>query len=309
MRKDFARKGFTLAETLTVLVVIGVVAALTIPVLIKSWQDYHWKAAHKVYETRFIDAVSQMNTRLKLTGYSSTLAFVNELRNYMKITQVCDTRPSDCFAPTIDNKGSQVQTEGFDTVQKFGKAWGTKIVGFKLANGSSALLAYNPGCVIAPSLTGREVAECSVSMIYDTNGTSGPNIVFNDAHKDVYYFNISEAMPTGCDVAGYDFEQEIGACMWGFTGVMPWAQAKARCEQDGAHLPAGDPNDSSSETHKVQVWFENNYGWAMLWTGYEFGNGQVATLSTTSRCGGQFCTNPSSKNNWGPNAVCIKAPQ
>ena len=47
MIKTGLRKGFTLAEVLTTLMVIGVVAAMTIPTLINSTDDQQYKVAFK----------------------------------------------------------------------------------------------------------------------------------------------------------------------------------------------------------------------------------------------------------------------
>ena len=104
------RKGFTLAETLIVLAIIGVVAVLTLPVLNRNWQENRWKTADEAFRNRVTEATSQMNARGKLVnGYPSTLDFVNELKNFMKITEVCTTT-SACFADIIAEGEEEIQT-------------------------------------------------------------------------------------------------------------------------------------------------------------------------------------------------------
>ncbi len=172
-RSALPKSAFTLAEVLIVLGVIGVVAALTIPTLLKNWQEDRWDIAAKVFENRLTQAVGQMHARQRLTGYTTTEAFVNDLKNFMKVT--------DCANCVID--GINVG----DSSAKFNKSWGTNIVGQTVVNGANMLIAYNPSCNLDPAANSVEAAECSVAVVYDTNGTSEPNML----DKDVRYFNVA----------------------------------------------------------------------------------------------------------------------
>ena len=92
------RSAFTLAEVLITLAIIGVVAAITIPSLVKNYNEKAWESGQKVFENRLLVATRQMNTEEKLAGYSSTMDFVNELKKYIKITRVCDNdNITKCF--------------------------------------------------------------------------------------------------------------------------------------------------------------------------------------------------------------------
>ena len=74
-----AKVAFTLAEVLITLAIIGVVAALTIPPLIKNHNEKAWSTAQDVFTKRLEVATRQMNTEEKLAEYESTMDFVNEL--------------------------------------------------------------------------------------------------------------------------------------------------------------------------------------------------------------------------------------
>ncbi|MDR1327598.1 MAG: prepilin-type N-terminal cleavage/methylation domain-containing protein, partial [Heliobacteriaceae bacterium] len=82
-------RGFTLAEVLITLGIIGVVAALVMPGLIQDWREKSYATAKDVFNNRLEEATRQMNVNEMLTGYSTTEAFVNELKKYLKILQVC----------------------------------------------------------------------------------------------------------------------------------------------------------------------------------------------------------------------------
>ncbi len=181
------KKAFTLAEVLIVLAVIGVVAALTIPTLLKSWDTNRWSTADDVFKNRLTQAVSQMHARGKLTNLNSTQKFIEELQHYMKIVKTCDNdHLNECFSENIDE--TAFNAESFKTSNAFGQTWNSQTWGVKLANGANMLIAYNPNCTLDPAATGPEVATCSVAAIYDTNGDTSPNVT--DGTKDIRKFNV-----------------------------------------------------------------------------------------------------------------------
>ncbi|MDR1168308.1 MAG: type II secretion system GspH family protein, partial [Heliobacteriaceae bacterium] len=99
-------QAFTLAEVLITLSVIGIVAALTMPALMSNWQEKSYSTAKEVFDRRLEEATRQMNVNEALTGYTTTETFVDELKKYLKISQVCPSDPSGCFAPVITNSDS-----------------------------------------------------------------------------------------------------------------------------------------------------------------------------------------------------------
>lgn len=54
------KKGFTLAEVLITLSVIGVVAALTIPGLVRNYQETQWKATVKKTYSELVQATQML---------------------------------------------------------------------------------------------------------------------------------------------------------------------------------------------------------------------------------------------------------
>ena len=74
---------FTLAEVLITLVVIGIVAVLTIPAMIKNHNQKAWDTAKNIWEKKIIEVTRQMNIDDRMVGSNSTEAFVNNLKDYL----------------------------------------------------------------------------------------------------------------------------------------------------------------------------------------------------------------------------------
>ncbi len=254
MKQASAKKGFTLAEVLIVLGVIGIVAALTIPTLLKNWQEERWKTASKVFENRLTEAVGQMHARGRLTVYTTTEAFVDELKNFMRMIEVCQNdNLSSCFVSEVLDDITPISTNTLSTAQSFSKSWGTNIIGLKLANGANVFIAYNPSCTLDPAATGEEVSKCSVAALYDTNGDSSPNKLT----KDVNLFNAELSsfkcegtlLPEGicvgdsvggcintCDGSEFISYDPSGSGMV-FCSRNCWAGVKKACADKGMRLP------------------------------------------------------------------------
>ena len=174
---------FTLAETLITLAIIGVVAAITIPSLVKNYNEKAWSTAKDVFEKRLEVAAKQLNTEEKLSGYNSTMDFVNELKKKIKIINVCDSNNlSKCFESTIlTADGQEVDAANLKTSAKLAKEdWGTETVGVQFANGINALIAYNPNTEQQPFNNQFSATEASMAILYDVSGHKNPNTLGKD---------------------------------------------------------------------------------------------------------------------------------
>jgi len=177
------KSAFTLAEVLITLAIIGVVAAMTIPTLVANYQTRAWNTSATVFERKLEEALKVMNTQSTLAGHTSTENFVEELSKHLKITKTCaNDKLMDCFSETVywgggDVESTEVKISDISTAEHFGqKNWGTNIVGVQLANGSSALIAYNPteSCKQDPYSNQINGANC-LAILYDTSGFKLPN--------------------------------------------------------------------------------------------------------------------------------------
>jgi len=187
-------KGFTLAEVLITLGVIGVVAAMTIPVLVSSYQKKQTVASLKV-------AYSQLNQAIRMAesekGFMSEWnfasgeaykSFENYILPYMKNIKALNMETNGSLGITYRKLNGQPET-GLGMMREL---YQSKI--YTLANGTQLFLPVKGG---------------GISIIIDINGFKGPN----QFGKDLFCFDIrkdSGLVPWGyvstseCDVPDAD---------------------------------------------------------------------------------------------------------
>ena len=175
---DFRKTAFTLAEILITLSIIGVVAALTIPGLVKNHNQKAWSISKDVFQKKLEVALKSMNTQGKLSGYTTTEDFVNELKKNIKITNVCTDDVTKCFSKTVvwneteepvevtNSAVTYKDTEGYD--------W-AETVGLQFSNGVTALMAYNKNCYADPYDNQASVSDKCLGMIVDVSANTKPN--------------------------------------------------------------------------------------------------------------------------------------
>lgn len=148
------KKGFTLAEVLITLGIIGIVAEITIPSLYHDFQEQNYKVAYKkafsvasqawanaVADYKIVPVVDIVEVNSKVTNF---LAF----ESYFKTTAVCDgSNVSKCWANGEMSWGSAPKDDAYAFVDSSGMSW------------SMTSSAYGAGN----------------NILVDTNGFKGPN--------------------------------------------------------------------------------------------------------------------------------------
>lgn len=174
-----AKHGFTLAEVLVTLGIIGVVSALTIPTLVKNHQ-------RQVYVTQLQKVVNELSqaadkaitdsnaVSLDETRYGTNKAngARNFLNDYFKIVKDCGETATPCFADSYKNlSGNNVELT-------------TPIVAVSLASGASIYIwsAY----YYSPYQDNIYQYHSYYSLQIDVNGAQGPNI----AGRDLFAFDL-----------------------------------------------------------------------------------------------------------------------
>ena len=222
-------KGFTLAEVLITLAIIGIVAALTIPTLIQNYQERAWGTASEVFQRKLGEALKVMNVQGTLAGYTTTEAFVDELSKHIKITRICENDDiTTCFADKVIWSGEEVDMRDITKANHFGqKDWSTNLVGVQFASGVNGVIAYNPACtqnqfsndVITVGETG--IGTDCLAILYDVDGFKNPNT----ADKDINSLNVDKL----ANLAKCSIKISDGTC---FTApFIPTSVTKAECEQ------------------------------------------------------------------------------
>lgn len=127
------QKAFTLAEVLITLAIIGIVAALSIPTLVKNFQDAQFKTAYKKAYSTLSLALEKANSDQALTAFTGTnggfglQANFQVLQQYFSVTKACDSSHiSDCWDTSSSSETFRNENgsgTGFSFVDKSGMAW------------------------------------------------------------------------------------------------------------------------------------------------------------------------------------------
>jgi prepilin-type N-terminal cleavage/methylation domain-containing protein len=179
-----SRSGFTLAEVLITLLIIGVIASIVIPGLIQNSQDAELKTAWKKLYSELSNA-----TKLFITENSGSLANVFQTSEDMV----------NAYKPKFN---CIKECSASDTP---GNCWHTGI-GFKHMNGIDGGTRYYPGFILNNGgmvifrLTDANCTQDNINCgwIYvDVNGFKGPNIV----GKDIFLADLraNSIIPAGAD--------------------------------------------------------------------------------------------------------------
>lgn len=159
--------GFTLAEVLVTLGIIGVISAMTLPTLVKNHQrQVYVTQLHKVYNELSQASEAYITGRNAINLFEAGLSSQNGVSNFvqsqMKTVKNCETTFTDCFASEYKNMNGSVVTN-------YNAANASC---YALPSGASICLSF-PGRVV---LIGRG----RVDIVVDVNGKQGPNIVGRD---------------------------------------------------------------------------------------------------------------------------------
>ena len=244
---DRRKVAFTLAEVLITLGIIGVVAAMTLPVLLTNVQAKIRAEQIRSAKYKFSLATEKM-ARLNLIGpYDSTDAFVDELQKHLKISKRCDvSNLRGCWPYATVDLGNGKTWNIADT--KTGRNLGMETdddndytsdnVGIVTADGTPMILSYNKKCKAIDSLEklswtttdnkplSNSSASC-VAAVYEINGTGKPNKLSND----VVLFN-AKKLGSGCAF-------EVGSTCYAAV-FQPKPLTKAECEAEKGNLGIKD---------------------------------------------------------------------
>ncbi len=239
------KKGFTLAEVLITLAIIGVVAALTIPSVVVNYQKTQVETQlKKIYSVLSNTTNAAIAEEGPLTGwdvydYTATVPGTSMkgsehfaktyLMPYLKVSKVCGLSTSDvCTYSAKWMNGINLDVFGGASYYKFILNDGTNI----------ALIAYN---FIYTNNTKYMRAE----IFIDLNGSKKPNTVGKDIHEFLYYVlqgdvPFGKFLPWG---SGNSVQSLINDSTWGCnkTSSNKTEYCTAAIMKNGWKIPEGYP--------------------------------------------------------------------
>lgn len=173
MRKLF---GFTLAEVLITLGIIGIVVALTMPMLIAEYRN-------KAYVTQLHKTCNELQQGFRMlladentsdlvdAGLTNSTNMKNFLKTYFKLVDTCDNGiNAPCFADDYKNINGVL----FTPVNK--NTWGGGACGITSSGASFCL-----DVPVWNSSTYADITTTSGNVFIDVNGLKGPNKIGRDA--------------------------------------------------------------------------------------------------------------------------------
>ena len=243
------KSAFTLAEVLITLGIIGVVAAITLPVLLSN-VDQKVKAERVTNIKQKLSKVTdKMAVQSGLMGYDSTDAFVKEMQRHMKIAKVCDNAHlANCWPSkevTLDDAGKSWEISKTKTAKtlKVAKADGddwSDTVGIVTGDGTAMILSYNKGCTFDIDKEGLKSGDSKGSIsnslnclagVFDWNGGKKPNKLAKlegNSNGDVLLLGKASGLGSECSIKLGD------KC---FTAPFtPSPLTKAECEAEKGKL-------------------------------------------------------------------------
>ena len=218
-----AKHGFTLAEVLVTLGIIGVVSALTIPTLVKNHQ-------RQVYVTQLQKVVNELSQAADKAITDSNAVSLDETRygtnkvngasnflnDYFKIVKDCGETATPCFADNYEDlSGNTVELE-------------TPIIAVSLASGAS--ISIWSAHYFSPYQDNIYQYHSYYSLQIDVNGAQGTNI----AGRDLFGFEIYNdgKVSSSYNGDGYTDDYLLETCLTTSTGSYG-ATCFAKIVQDG----------------------------------------------------------------------------
>ena len=222
--KSFKNKAFTLAEVLITLVIIGVVAAMTVPVLMNNTNDIQFKSALKknysVFNNAFRLAQSYDYDDFYEWDNANDVVFTkyafNSIKKYLHVIKVCGNKEEegkDCWEQAKAKNGQNAIH-----ATKYGLHTDANYA-FVLNDGTSvALESWATGTLKNYAGITNEnnlIGNTSLVVAIDVNGNRKPNVV----GKDVFLFILAKdgLIPAGMDNGSANCENRNVNYNWDCT--------------------------------------------------------------------------------------------
>jgi len=195
------KNGFTLAEVLITLVIVGVVAALTIPTAINNYRKQEYVSGLKKAYGLLSNATNAImyeegSPRCDIGGWAcNSTRIANLYKKHLSVMKDCGaSKDYACF-----EQGRPKYLSGSLVQENWGQFGGTpyKMI---LSNGMQIVLGDGVSSCTYDEWGGTGIKNFCKLIIVDINGSKGPNTY----GRDLYYFAIKEngLFPAGSDVDG-----------------------------------------------------------------------------------------------------------
>ncbi|MBR6163461.1 type II secretion system protein [bacterium] len=167
---DSKNSGFTLAEVLITLVIIGVIAAITVPTLITKYQKEQTATKLKKIYSTYAQAINRANidygdiSSWDLTGYTTeerTEKFAEKyLFPYVQVIKKCIPTSNECWSDTVYSPNGNIDNQFTNLLQTHTSAVlndGSCIYLWAGGDSSHVWLITDINCQRKPNKIGRDI--------------------------------------------------------------------------------------------------------------------------------------------------------
>ena len=312
--------GFTLAEMLISMAIIGVIAAVTVPTLIENLTERINSNRHANIAYKVTQAMEKMRgLGLLSQNYETTENFVDELQKHLRISKRCDSEHIASCWPTekvTDSNGEEFEVSKAKKGKNLNLATNTNNVGLVLPDGAAIILNYNPaiqgpdvGDPVSSTFKDLPVgfgkshnfayttsATVPIDFVMDVNGPKGPNREkFEEKEYDIRSFR-GASFSKGC--TGTEI-QGVGCVV--YAGSYNWHTAVSTCQGLGGHLV------NSSELRNINASGKRppaDYPSSYCWLSDSFGSDYVKKYCSCY-VGAKSCTPANDQASNSNLAYCI----
>lgn len=213
--------GFTLAETLITIVVIGIIAAITVPILQNSSKWKVYDTAAKKARTTIGEAFRLMSINEEASDkYANAEEFVKKvLPKYLKLGKTC-SNAQDCDFPTKLKRpdGSEIEISNYTKMSKITEPYGVKTDPNGLRDAKDGLAAFGGSGIISAAYSKSDnptVSKYDDASFFVT--LDGFHVMFfynpyciNNERDRVFFINTVEYNPPLYSTLSLDT-----VCFWG----------------------------------------------------------------------------------------------
>ena len=187
-------RGFTLAEVLITLVIIGVIASMTIPTLINKTNNHELVSRLKKSYSTLTQVTNKIiaeegNPRADIGGWATSAEVAyNMYKRHLGLIKECTNGVQGCFAGYYKPLNGTVANSTFDTVSNSYR--------FIMADGAEFYVSQGSLSSDCTHSANGSSHEC-FRIVIDVNGQKKPNTV----GRDVFAFGLKEEglVPVGCE--------------------------------------------------------------------------------------------------------------
>ncbi len=227
------KSGFTLAEVLITLAIIGVVAALTIPTVVRNYQRQQYLVSIKKFYSVFSQGIKKAMAQNNCTDMACLDWFDNSGAQDAAWNQKIAKEVAQTFnvIATCDNTGGACEEfKGYKLLNK--ASLDTNLVGkyyvFTLSDGMIVGFTNISSTPAYPELS--KIKWRATYLIVDTNGKKGPNM----AGRDFFQFFIAQDGTIYADTSEEWAKSTYGEA-WA-SGANFWKNSQNQCGLPGSSV-------------------------------------------------------------------------